>query len=148
MRRRALREPRFCSSGATLSRATAAAARQIVNAQSPAIMPTPPRRLIDDFIAKAIAVGADAVHVESRYSEQIVFAFKGSLGVGIGSLRGEEGDALRKELWQLRRRKPRVEIDGVTYSLSVSTFENFGETAFRVEISKVVRGGSRSSRAR
>lgn len=93
--------------------------------------------IIDKLVIKAVVMGADALEIEYRHPEERVLACKGPTAVGIGSFRGEEGDALRRELWALRRRKPRLVIDGIKYSLSLSTFDSFGETAFRVTITKL-----------
>ncbi len=45
-----------------------------------------------------------------------------------------EGIALRDELWSLRNRNKRIEIQGKVYKAQVTTFESFGETAFRAKI--------------
>jgi hypothetical protein len=64
---------------------------------------------------------------------------KNGLGVGIGRLPGSaaEAKALRSELQSLTRRKRSLAVGQVQYELRATTFDSFGETAFRVKLRRL-----------
>ena len=89
-----------------------------------------------ELVSKAIGLGAEGLEIEYKDHHEEVTAMKGSMGIGIVALRSDskEAIALRDELWKHRRKMKKLEVAGVNYKLKVSTFDSFGETAFRVEI--------------
>ena len=92
--------------------------------------------ILATLVSKAIEIGADKLEVEYKDRHEEVTAIKGSMGVGISNLRSDSKEAitLLDELWKHRKKMKKIEIGGVHFKLKISTFENFGETAFRVVI--------------
>ena len=91
-----------------------------------------------ELVAKTLAVGAYEMQVEYEDRKEHVFAFQEGVGFGIASLdaSSEEGRALRKALYQSRRKQKIVTIEGVKYRLRARIYESFGEDVFRVTIKK------------
>lgn len=93
-------------------------------------------KIVERLVAKAIALGADALQVEHKDRCEEVFAMKGPLGFGIASLRSSSPDAasLRKELHWLVSRKHRISVGGSEYELRCRIYESFLENAFWIEL--------------
>jgi len=89
-----------------------------------------------ELLTKVIELGADGLEVEYKDGYEEITAMKGNLGFGIGDIKSDspEGIALRDELWSLRNRTKRIEVQGKVYKARVTTFNSFGETAYRVKI--------------
>lgn len=89
-------------------------------------------RLAED----AQKLGADELEIEYKDGRDEVFAFKGDRGLGIANFESssEEAGALRRELCAVGQRSRVVTLSGVSYRLTVTRFDSFGEVAFRVEI--------------
>jgi hypothetical protein len=92
--------------------------------------------ILDNLVAKAIDIGADALEVEYNDGCEEVYARKGNTGIGIAMLPsdGPEATALRRQLRGAIRRKRRVHVEGIEFKLSVREYDSFGETAYHVEI--------------
>jgi hypothetical protein len=89
-----------------------------------------------DWITRVIELGGDGLEVEYKGDYEEITVMKGDLGVGIGEIKSDsrEAAALRDELWSLRNRTKRIAVRGTVYKARVSTFDSFGETAYRIEI--------------
>jgi len=89
-----------------------------------------------DWITRVIELGGDGLEIEYKGGYEEIPAMKGNLGFGIGEIKSDsrEGAALRDELWSLRKRTTRIEVRGTVYKARVSTFDSFGETAYRIRI--------------
>ncbi|HMD95978.1 MAG TPA: hypothetical protein VKM93_01420 [Terriglobia bacterium] len=95
-----------------------------------------------ELVLEAVRVGADFIEMEYKDGYEEICFMKGGpeFGSGSGSLlksSSERAKALRKELWALKRKKARVTVGGVQYRLSVSTYDSFGETAFRARLQPI-----------
>ncbi len=94
----------------------------------------------DDILSKLVTIAvehdADGIEIEYKDGYEEVCAIKGSLGVGIARLdsSGEEARSLRGQLHALKRKSANMDINGATFRLKVSTYNNFGEWAYRVKI--------------
>ena len=99
-------------------------------------MPEDDQKILDSLVAKAIELGAHVLEIEYKDGYEEVYALKGNTGVGIAMLpsNGSEATILRRQLHDSTRRKRRVSVEGSRYSLRVSEYDSFGETAYRVEI--------------
>jgi len=89
-----------------------------------------------ELLTKVIELGGDALEIEYRNGYEEITAMKGNLGIGIGNIKSSsrQAVALRDELWSLRNRTKRIEVGGTVYKARVSTFDSFGETAYRIKI--------------
>ncbi len=89
-----------------------------------------------ELLTKVIELGGDGLEVEHKDGYEEITAMKGNLGFGIGDIKSDspEATALRDELWSLRNRTKRIEVMGTLYKARVTTFNSFGETAYRVKI--------------
>jgi hypothetical protein len=87
--------------------------------------------MLDDFLRQAIELNADSLEIEYKDRKEWLTAFRGNLGFGIGAVDSEESDVLFDELKGLKRSK-RVIVSGVTYCLSFSSYDSFGEQVQRI----------------
>ncbi|HEU4345037.1 MAG TPA: hypothetical protein VFU31_26095 [Candidatus Binatia bacterium] len=94
--------------------------------------------VLADVVSRVIAVGASEFEVEYKDGEERVFAVSGLVGVGIAAFRSqtEKAKALRKQLYELRRKRKKITLSGTEYQLRVEIFDSFGEDAFRVMITR------------
>jgi hypothetical protein len=91
---------------------------------------------LDELLTRVIELGGDALEIEYKDGYEEITAMKGTFGFGIGEIKSgsREAAALRDELWSLRNRTKRIEVRGTVYKARVSTFDSFGETAYRIKI--------------
>ncbi|MGA2263408.1 MAG: hypothetical protein ABSH28_18480 [Acidobacteriota bacterium] len=89
-----------------------------------------------ELLTKVIELGGDGLEVEYKDGYEEITAMKANLGVGLGNIKSNSPEAttLRNELWSLRNRTKRIEVEGRIYKARVTTFDSFGETAYRMEI--------------
>lgn len=92
--------------------------------------------ILEQLVAKAVALGADQLEVEYKDGCEEVFAMKSGFGLGIASLRSsdQEAKSLCNELYALAKKKQRVKIGEHTYELRARIYDSFGEDAFLVEL--------------
>jgi len=91
-----------------------------------------------ELVFEAVRVGADFIEMEYKDGYEEICFMKGGPDFGSGSgfalkSSSDQAKALRGELWTLRGKKSRVTLGVVQYRLSVSTYDSFGETAFRAK---------------
>ncbi len=93
--------------------------------------------MLHQFLQKAVDLGADGLEIDYKDGHERVAAMHGPLGAGIGSLPSgsKESNQLLAEIDALKKCK-RVEIGGVVYRATVSEYDSFGESAFRIKLSK------------
>lgn len=101
---------------------------------------TPGRRIgvvLADFFKRAIEESADALEFQYQDGELHVMVVHGSMGVGIGAIKSNSKacDLLLDEIIALKRRK-RFKLGAKTLGIAVSTYDSFGETAWRIELSQ------------
>jgi hypothetical protein len=87
--------------------------------------------MLSDFLQKAISLNADRLEIEYKDGEEWITAFRGDMGLGIGSVDSTQRDKLFEELEQFRRSK-RVTLLGKVYRLIFSEYESFGETVYEM----------------
>jgi hypothetical protein len=94
-----------------------------------------------DFLTTSIELGCAGLEIEYRDGCTEITAMKGRFGFGIGELKSgtPESDVLIDELWSLRNRTKRIEVRGIVYKAKVTTFDSFGETAYRIMIRQGVK---------
>ena len=99
-------------------------------------MKIPRKRIVEDLVAKASAMGAGGLNVEYKDGTEYVCAMKGQMGEGIAQFRsdGVEAQALREELARLSGKRGDTKVGEGEDTIRVETYESFGETAFLVEI--------------
>ena len=88
------------------------------------------------YLQKVITTGGDELEIEHRDHKEWFTAFKGPLGVGIGSLDSDEATPVFTELAQLRKTK-RVTIGNHSYALRFRQFESFGEMVYRIQMKEI-----------
>lgn len=93
--------------------------------------------MLSDYIQKAVELGADELEIDYKDGQERVCAMRGPMGADIGSVlpSSKESEQLFAEIAALKKSK-RVEIGGVVYRATVSEFDSFGETAYRIKIGK------------
>lgn len=91
--------------------------------------------MLDKFLKTAIEMNADSAEFEYEGNELGVTAFRGPTGLGIGSVESntKECKQLLDEIRVLRRRKT-VKVGESVYRVSVSEYDSFGETAYRIKL--------------
>ena len=79
------------------------------------------------------------MEVEYKDGHEGVFAVLGDVGHGIARLRssGPEAEELRRELYDLTKKRRRVAAGGLEYELRARVYDSFGEDAFRVQVRHV-----------
>ena len=94
--------------------------------------------VLTQIVARVLAAGATEFEVEYKDGEEHVVAFNGALGVGVAAFRSDSEDAqeLRRQLYALKKKRRKIIHAGVEYVLRVTTFDSFGEVAFRGTITR------------
>jgi len=87
--------------------------------------------MLTEFLEKAIGLNADRLEIEYKDRQELVTAFRGNLGFGIGAVDSTKRDELFEDFERLRKSK-RVTLLGKVYRLSFSEFESFGETVYAI----------------
>jgi len=85
--------------------------------------------MLTEFLEKALGLNADRLEIEYKDGQELVTAFRGDLGIGIGAVDATKSDELFEDLGRLRKAK-RVTLSGEAYRLSFSESESFGETVY------------------
>jgi hypothetical protein len=88
--------------------------------------------VLSDYLQKAMSVNADRLEIEYKDGQEWITAFRGNMGLGIGSVDSTERDKLFEDLKQLKKSK-RITILGKEYRLSFTEHESFGETVYEVK---------------
>jgi hypothetical protein len=99
-----------------------------------------PDDVLGQLVAKAVAYGADRLEIEYKDGHEQVCAMKGSFGVGIARFPSlsDEARCLRAHLHAIRRKGRRITTDAGDFLLRASTYDSFGETAYRVQIRTLI----------
>lgn len=94
---------------------------------------------LEEMVAEAIRLGADALDVEYKAQREEVAAMWGSFGVGIASIPSSspEAEAHRRELYAIAKKRRRLTVGEFEYELRVRIRDSFGEDAFRVQLRRV-----------
>src|SRR5271157_5044948 len=87
--------------------------------------------MLTEFLEKAIGLNADRLEIEYKDRQEWVTAFRGSLGLGIGSIDSTKSDELFADFERLRKSK-RATLLGNVYRMSFSESESFGETVYKI----------------
>lgn len=92
--------------------------------------------ILTDIVARVLSAGATEFEVEYKDRHEEVCAMRGPIGFRIASLPSASPPAkeLRSQLYDLKKKRKKITIDGASYSLRVEVFDSFGEDAFRVTI--------------
>lgn len=94
---------------------------------------------LEELVAEAIRLGADALDIDYKDQQERVAAMWGSLGVGIASMPSSSAEAqeLERELYAITRKKRRITVGEFEYELRVRIRDSFGEDAFRVQLRRL-----------
>ena len=87
--------------------------------------------MLSEYLQKAISMNADWMEIEYKDRQEWITAFRGNMGLGIGSVDSTEKDKLFEDLRQLKKSK-RITILGKDYRLSFKEHDSFGETVHEV----------------
>ena len=89
--------------------------------------------VLAEIVTRVLAAGATEFEVEYKDGEEHVVAFNGALGVEVAAYRSDskDGQELRRELYALKKNRRKIIHAGVECVLRVTTFDSFGEVAFR-----------------
>jgi hypothetical protein len=111
--------------------------------------------ILERLATEAIGLAADALEVEYKDGFEEVFASSGPLGFCIARFEGSCQDAvrLREACDRLSRQKRarRISVGGLEYGLRCTTYDSFGEDAFRLILrpsAKAQPGGAAAARRR
>lgn len=124
--------------------------------ETPRFMPVPLNLLklsdrkkvrVLDFLEEALKLGGDAIEIECKDRRELITAFVGNVGIGIGWLDSADLKDVLKEIDNLRRRK-HLTIGGKSVRLRFSEYESFGEWVYRVEIRQIDEAVERSGISR
>jgi hypothetical protein len=94
-----------------------------------------PKSVLNELALDAVRLGADTIEVEFNYGhKEVVFLKHGSGSGTTFDSSSDQAKSLLKELYSLRRKKPRIASDDAQYRLRISIYDSFGEDAFRIEL--------------
>jgi hypothetical protein len=96
--------------------------------------------ILSDCLRKAALAGADRIEIEYKDRRELIMAFRGNLGFGLGSVDSSKRGTLLRELERLREAR-QIKPKGRTYGLRLSEYESFGETVHVIGIQEI--GGSK-----
>ena len=97
-----------------------------------------PESVLRELALEAVRLGADTIEVEFNYGHEEVVFLKDGLGSGTTFDRSsDQAKSLLKELYNLRRKKPRIAVHDAQYRLRISICDSFGEDAFRIELRRI-----------
>ena len=90
------------------------------------------------LVERAIAAGASEMEVEYKDGWEEVCAVGSGIGVGIARFESNsaEARALRKTLYAIPKKGQVAHIRGCAYLLRVRVYENFGEDAFHLTMTR------------
>ncbi len=91
--------------------------------------------MLTGLLERAVAMGADRIEIEYKDHDELITAFRGPVGLGIGSVDSRKNSGLFGELDKLKKAK-RVTLSGQSYRLSFSKYESFGEWAHQIHLKK------------
>jgi hypothetical protein len=103
---------------------------------------------LQQFIARAVELRADTIHVEYRDGYEEVSVAKGGVGFEIARFpsMGRCSTALRKELAKLQQQKrTTVTISDAAYEIRARAYELFAEEAWEVRLRPVASGAAAGS---
>ena len=94
--------------------------------------------ILTNIVVQVLSAGATEFEVEYKDGQEEVCVMRGPIGFGIASLpsSSEEAKELRAQLYALKKKRRKIELDGVDHVLRVEIFDSFGEDAFRVSIGR------------
>ena len=100
---------------------------------------TQQKSIVQELVAEAIRAGADMIEVEYDEGYEEVYIRKDNIALGINRFNSSSPEAtfLRKELYDLAKKKRRIVVDNKEYELRARIYESFGEDAFRVQLRKL-----------
>ena len=75
--------------------------------------------MLTEFLEKAIGLNADRLEIEYKDRQELVTAFRGNLGIGIGAVDSTERDELFEDFERLRKSK-RATLLGKVYRATAS----------------------------
>jgi len=61
--------------------------------------------MLSEFLDKALEMGCEEIEIEHKDGNELMKAFRGSLGIGIGSVSTKEADPLFKQIRDLKGKK-------------------------------------------
>ena len=92
--------------------------------------------MLVEYLQEVITAGGDELEIEYRDQKEWFTAFKGPVGVGIGSLDSDKAKSIFKEMKELKKAK-RITIGNQEYALRFREFESFGETVYRIQMKEI-----------
>ena len=100
---------------------------------------TEQKNIVQELVVKAIRHGGDMLEVEYKDHYEEVFVMRNGIGFGIARFKSSttQGAVLRKQLYDLAKKKRRVVVDNAEYELRAHIYGSFGEDAFRVQLQKL-----------
>jgi hypothetical protein len=109
--------------------------------------------ILEGLATEAIGVAANTLEVEYKDGFEEVLAISGPIGFCIARFESSSQEAvrLREACDRLSRQKRprRISVDGLEYGLRCSTYDSFGEAAFRLTLrpsAGTQAGGARVAR--
>jgi hypothetical protein len=103
--------------------------------------------IVNQLVAKAVQLGADAIEVEYKDHREEVVAMRRPIGFGIASIRGTdmEAEALRGELYRMVKRRTTIAVGDVLYDVRVRVYDSVGEDAFHGEFKQAAGRPNRAA---
>jgi len=100
---------------------------------------TQQKSIVHEIAVEAIRGGADMIEVEYDEGYEEAYIRKDNVALGIDRFNASSPEAafLRKELYDLVKKKRRIVVDNKEYELRARIYDSFGEDAFRVQLRKL-----------
>jgi len=90
---------------------------------------------LEGIIKKAIENNAEILTIEYRDGFEEITAYSGGMGVTIDTIKSnsKESELLFEEIRKIKK-KNRIEVGKYEVMLRISSYDNFGETAYEIKI--------------
>jgi len=100
---------------------------------------TQQKSIVQGLVTEAIRGGADMIEVEYDEGYEEVYIRKDNVALGTDRFNASSSEAafLRKELYDLAKKKRRIVVGDKEYELRARIYDSFGEDAFRVQLRKL-----------
>ena len=91
--------------------------------------------IFEEIIKRAIENNAEILTIEYRDGFEEITAYSGGMGVTIDTIKSnsKESELLFEEIRKIKK-KNRIEVGKYEVMLRISSYDNFGETAYEIKI--------------
>ena len=90
--------------------------------------------MLNELLEKAIDLGADRIEIEYKDRSELVTAFQGPVGIGIGKLNAAQRDEVLDEIEKMKKQRGKIILRNKAYKLKYSEYESFGDLVYVIAL--------------